>query len=119
HPMIVRAREQTPPDVWEATLVAEAPYDACHYIGHAAPAALLFQFARHDEFVPVQEAENYFALASDPKRIAWHEDCHHEMSGQARVDRALFLSEQLGLTLPTPAICDLLKHLPSPVPLPG
>jgi esterase/lipase len=117
HPLIVQEREQTPPDVREAMLFAEAPYDACHYIGHAAPAALLFQFARHDEFVPVQKAERYFALASEPKRIAWFEDCGHELSVQARVDRALFLCEQLGLATPSPAVRDLLERIPPPAPI--
>ena len=114
HPLIVRAREQTPPDVWEAMLLAEAPYDACHYIGHAAPAALLFQFARHDAFVPVHEAERYFTLASEPKRLAWYEDCGHELSAQARIDRALFLCEHLGLSSPPPAVRELLERIPPP-----
>jgi cephalosporin-C deacetylase-like acetyl esterase len=117
HPLIVRAREKTPPEAWEAMLVAEAPYDACHYIGQAAPAALLFQFAFHDEYVPVQEATHYFELASEPKRIAWYEHCHHELSAQARIDRALFLCEQLDLTMPSPHILDLLERVPPPVPI--
>lgn len=117
HPLIVEARENTPPEAWEAMLVSEAPYDACHYIGQAAPAALLFQFARHDDFVPVQEAERYFELASDPKRIAWYENCNHELSAQARIDRAIFLCEQLGLTTPSQPIRVLLERIPPPVPI--
>ncbi len=117
HPLIVKARENTPPEAWEAMLVAEAPYDACHYIAQAAPASLLFQFARHDDFVPVQEAERYFELASEPKRIAWYENCNHELSAQARIDRALFLCEQLGLTTPSQHILDLLERVPPPVPI--
>jgi cephalosporin-C deacetylase-like acetyl esterase len=117
HPLIVKARENTPPEAWEAMLVAEAPYDACHYIGQAAPASLLFQFARHDDFVPVQEAERYFELASEPKRIAWYENCNHELSKEARIDRALFLCEQLGLTTPSQHTLDLLERVSSPVPI--
>lgn len=117
HPLIVRARENTPPEAWEAMLIAEAPYDACHYIGQAAPASLLFQFARHDDFVPVQEAERYFALASEPKRIAWYENCNHQLSAQARIDRAIFLCEQLGLTTPSQLILDLLERVPPPMPI--
>jgi hypothetical protein len=52
-------------------LVAEAPYDACHYIGQAAPSSLFFQFARQDDYVSVQDAEHYFELASDPKQITY------------------------------------------------
>ena len=117
HPLIVRARENTPPEAWEAMLGAEAPYDACHYIGQAAPAVLLFHFARHDDFVPVQEAEYYFELASEPKRIAWYENCHHELSTQARIDRVSFLCEQLGLTTPSQSIRGLLERIRPPVPI--
>jgi len=117
HPLIVKARENTPSEAWEAMLAVEAPYDACHYIGQAAPAALLFQFARHDDFVPMQEAERYFDLASEPKRIAWYEDCNHELSARARIDRVLFLCEQLGLMAPSQHVLDLLEGIPPPVPI--
>jgi cephalosporin-C deacetylase-like acetyl esterase len=117
HPLIVRARENTPPGEWEAMLAAEAPYDACHYIGQAAPSSVFFQFARHDDFVSVQEGERYFELASEPKEIAWYEDCNHELSARARSDRAVFLCEQLGVPLPSRYIRDLLEHIPPPVPI--
>ena len=117
HPLIVRARENTPPDEWEAMLVAEAPYDACHYIGYAAPSSLLFQFALHDDFVPVHEGERYFKLAGEPKQIAWYDDCNHELSARARVDRAVFLCEQLGLPRPPKHILDLLERVPPPMPV--
>jgi cephalosporin-C deacetylase-like acetyl esterase len=117
HPLIVRARENTPPESWEAMLVAEAPYDACHYIGQAAPSSLFFQFARHDDFVSVQDAEHYFSLASEPKQIGWYENCNHELSAKARLDRAIFLCEQLGLRCPSQHMLDLLKWVSPPVPI--
>jgi cephalosporin-C deacetylase-like acetyl esterase len=117
HPLIMKAREHTPPEVWEAMLVAEAPYDACHYIGRAAPASLFFQFALHDDFVSVREGERYFALASEPKRIAWYDYCNHELSTQARIDRAIFLCEQLGLPRPSQQIHDLLERVRPPAPI--
>jgi dienelactone hydrolase len=117
HPLVSLARENTPAEVWEAMLAAEAPYDACHYIGQAAPSSLLFQFARDDPFVSVQEAEHYFELASSPKKIVWYEDCHHELNAQARLDRALFLCKQLGLPSPSQQILALLERIPPPVPM--
>jgi len=63
HPLIVSARENTPAEIWEAMLDAEAPYDTCHYIGQAAPSSLFFQFARQDAFVSVEGGEYYFHLA--------------------------------------------------------
>jgi hypothetical protein len=117
HPLIVRARDNTPPESWEAMLAAEAPYDACHYIGQAAPSSLFFQFARHDDFVSVHDGERYFELASEPKQIAWYDDCNHELSAEARIDRAVFLCEQLGLARPSQRILDLLGQVGPPIPI--
>jgi hypothetical protein len=96
---------------------AEEPYNACHYIGHASPAALLLQFGRQDEFAPLEEAEYYFALVSEPKRIAWYEGCGHELSAHARIDRAIFLCEQLSLQPPSTAVEALLERIPPPTPI--
>ena len=117
HPLIIRAREKTSPEEWNAILDAEAPYDACHYIDQAAPSSLYFQFACHDDFISVQEGEHYFELASEPKQIAWYDNCNHELSAEARIDRAIFLCEQLGLPRPSQHILDLLERVPSPVPV--
>jgi len=117
HQLIVRARANTSPEAWEAMLVAEAPYDACHYVGQAAPSALFFQFARDDDFVSVQEGERYFELASEPKQIVWYDDCNHELSTEARLDRVIFLCEQLGLARPSQEMLNLLEQVPPPIPL--
>jgi hypothetical protein len=66
HPLIVSARNGMSPEAFEAMLAAEAPYDACHYIGYAAPSHLFFQFARLDGFVSIKDAQRYFELASEP-----------------------------------------------------
>jgi hypothetical protein len=83
----------------------------------AAPGALLFQFARRDEFAPLEEAEYYFTLASEPKRIMWYEEYGQNLSARARLDRANFLCEQLGLTPPSAAVHDLLESIPPPAPI--
>lgn len=94
-----------------------APLDACHYIGNAAPSYLFFQFARHDDFVPVKDAERYFELASEPKKIAWYDHCNHELDAQARLDRVIFLCEQFDLPQPSLETLHLLEQVPAPVPL--
>jgi dienelactone hydrolase len=116
HPVLVEQRQQTPPEEYQAYLAALAPLDACHYLGHAAPSHLFFQFARNDEFVPVTDGERSFALGSSPKQVAWYE-CKHAFNAQARLDRALFLCEQLGLAQPSQEILKLLEQVPSPIPL--
>src|SRR5256885_6921758 len=52
------------------------------YIGQAAPSPLFFQFARDDDFVSVQVGEHYFELASEPKQIAWYDNCNHELRSE-------------------------------------
>ncbi len=77
----------------------------------------LGMFFKAQSFVSVQDAEHYFELASEPKQIVWHEHCKHELSAQARLDRATFLWEQLGLPRPSQHILDLLEQVPPPVPM--
>lgn len=101
HPAAARFRARFTPEAFEAYLQELAPLDGWHYIGQAAPAALLLQFARHDEFVTQTQAEQYFAAASEPKEMRWYESDHF-LNAQARVERAEWLAAQLGLgSLPT------------------
>ncbi len=81
----VNCNENVPENMW-----------AYHYISHAAPAALLFQFARNDEWITIQAAEEYFQAASEPKSILWY-DATHELNAQAQLDRFNWLKMQLGL----------------------
>ena len=74
-----------------------AAVDAIHFIGHAAPAALLFQFARRDQFISEQEALRYWSAASEPREIRWY-DTDHFFNDQARQDRLAWLGERLGLS---------------------
>jgi dipeptidyl aminopeptidase/acylaminoacyl peptidase len=89
-------REQVSAAQLDEMVETMAPVDAIHYIGHAAPAALLFQFARHDQFISEGEALRYWRAASEPKEIRWY-DTDHFFNEQARQDRIAWLGEQLGL----------------------
>lgn len=117
HPLIERERAATPPAEFAAYLRAMEPLDASHYIGHAAPARLVFQFARTDEFVSVNDAQRYFELASAPKEIAWYDGCGHGLNARARLDRAAVLCAQCGMPRPPQEVLDLLARVPDPVPL--
>jgi cephalosporin-C deacetylase-like acetyl esterase len=116
HPALVRERETTPQEEYQAYLRALEPLDALHYIDQAAPSDLLFQFARNDEFVSPESGERYFAATSEPKQIAWYE-CGHALNGLARRDRAAFLCEKLGMGQPSADILHLLERAPTPTPL--
>jgi len=73
--------------------------DAIRYIGHAAPAAYLFQFAEHDAFIDEDEAWLYFNTANEPKTILWYDTDHFGLQFAGQADRLTWLSEQLGFTL--------------------
>jgi pimeloyl-ACP methyl ester carboxylesterase len=74
-----------------------APIDAERYIGRAAPAALLLQFARYDRFISEDQAKRYAAAASDPKEVRWY-DCGHEFNdAESARDREDWLAKQLSL----------------------
>jgi len=73
-----------------------APADADNYIGHAAPAALFFQSALSDQYVPRSEARRYQALASRPKLVKWYA-ATHLLNAQARRDRDAWLARRLHL----------------------
>lgn len=116
-PALAEARNKIPPEVFAIYMDAMAPIDARHYIGQAAPSSLFFQFAFDDPGVLAEDGQRYFELASEPKQIVWYDNCKHELSAQARMDRAIWLCEQFGLSRPSQEILELLGQVAAPVPL--
>jgi dienelactone hydrolase len=76
------------------------PIEPLHYVGRAAPAALLFQNGLSDRSVSPDDALRYQAAGSEPKNIIWY-DGGHEISGwtAGRTDRAKWLQDFLGQPL--------------------
>lgn len=80
-----------------AAVVRElAVLDPSRHAGAIAPAPVLFQFARKDEYVPEADAEAFFAGARDPKERRWY-DCDHALNAEAAADRVAWLKTKLGL----------------------
>ena len=71
-----------------------ADIDPAVWVGRAAPVALLFQAALHDEFFTEEQAREFFEQASDPKTLEWY-DAGHYLDEAARRDRIAWLAEQL------------------------
>lgn len=71
--------------------------DPIHYIGIAAPAALLFQFARRDVYIPEAAATEFFDQASQPKEIRWYDAEHHLDVEAAAKDRRQWLMTVLSV----------------------
>lgn len=73
-----------------------APFDSIRYIGHAAPAELLLQFARRDEFITAPMAEQWIAAASEPKKVCWY-DADHAFDLASFRDRAEWLHHRIAI----------------------
>jgi hypothetical protein len=71
--------------------------DGYHYISHAAPSSLFFQFSNIDQYITQDMANEYYLVASDMKQIKWYEDSHSFTSKSARDDRIDWLVKELGL----------------------
>lgn len=87
-------QELLTPEQQKAYLDALSPIDAVHYIGHADPAKLLFQFAKTDQFISPWDAEVYVQAASSPKKVKWY-DTDHYFNEEARRDREKWLESSL------------------------
>lgn len=73
-----------------------APLDPVKFIGSAAPAPVLFQFGRSDDYVPEAKARQFFDAAKEPKEIRFY-DAGHGLDAAAIDDRQKWLRSKLGL----------------------
>ncbi len=76
-----------------------APMDADNYISYAAPAALLFENALYDQFIPRSDGLRYQQLGSRPKIVSWY-PADHMLDAQALGYRQRWLAQRLHLTAP-------------------
>ncbi|ONI79840.1 hypothetical protein ALI144C_24215 [Actinosynnema sp. ALI-1.44] len=98
HPQITRMRASIPPELFEQTLTAMAPYDAEHFIGRVR-VPVLYQFARFDIGVTAAESEEFYAMAPQPKQQRWYDSGHVINDVAAYADRAAFLAAHLPITV--------------------
>ncbi len=76
---------------------AVAPFDGVRLIAAVAPAAVLFQYARHDRIVSRETGVRYDRAAREPKALKWYDGGHELNDVRALADRAAFLREHVGL----------------------
>ena len=74
--------------------------DPINFVSAAAPAALLFQFANNDKYIPKEAASAYALAASQPKQVIWYDALHDLNIEAARNDRRQWLTRHLGLATP-------------------
>ncbi|MGW6281113.1 alpha/beta hydrolase family protein [Kribbella sp. NPDC055071] len=97
YPEIKKLRDSMTPEQYEPLLALMEPYDSWHFVGDAAPAALLFQSAWFDPNVSRENCEKFFAAGSEPKELRWYDTGHVINDVAAYADRARFLAEWLDL----------------------
>jgi dienelactone hydrolase len=103
----VSTRAEIPPaqlEKAEPFLKAAAPLDADRLLPHAAPAAILFQFAQFDQYISHEDAQKSVQAASEPKQVKWYEGGHEFGDIRALPDRAEFLHQQIGIASLRPII---------------
>jgi hypothetical protein len=75
---------------------AFAPLDPVNNVGDAAPAKVLFQFAKSDRYVPNYVADKLTEAAAEAAEAKSYES-GHELNDEARKDRLAWLRERFGL----------------------
>ena len=75
---------------------AFAPLDPLNNVDDAAPASVLFQFAKSDRYVPYYVADKLTEAAGDAADTKTYES-GHELDEEARNDRLAWLRAELGL----------------------
>jgi predicted esterase len=73
-----------------------APLDPTNFAARKNSLPVLFQFSKHDEYVPEARAQLFFQSASAPKEVLWY-DAGHELNAQAAEDREKWLKAKLKL----------------------
>lgn len=96
-PDIVGLRAAVPEEDLKQYLQVTARINAIHYVPHAAPTPLLFQFARHERYFDETAMKRYAEAASKPKSVKWYDTGHDLNDVQALLDRAEFLRDKIGI----------------------
>ncbi|MGB7925905.1 MAG: hypothetical protein WCF57_21880 [Pyrinomonadaceae bacterium] len=78
--------------------------DAIHYVNHAKPSSIFFQFARHDRFISEQQAIQYQQAATEPKLVKYYDTGHELNDLEALRDRAEWLRKEIGIGPLAPAL---------------
>ena len=88
--------DQLPAHEREEWLRLMEPLESIYFVGHAAPAALLFQSGQDDDLVPPADAERFQDAASEPKTVVWY-DSGHQLPREAECDAAAWLAELIAV----------------------
>jgi dienelactone hydrolase len=72
-----------------------APYDTALGLHASHAKAFLFQFSKHDDYIPLERARAFAAAAPEPKTVTFYEATHELAAREAIADRREWLIKQL------------------------
>jgi dienelactone hydrolase len=107
-PAAVELRKGTPKEKLAKFLRSAARTDAVHYVGHAPPTPLLFQFARFERYFTEAAMKRYAKAATGPKEVKWYDTGHDLNDVQALLDRADWLRAKVRLGRVRPILAEKL-----------
>jgi cephalosporin-C deacetylase-like acetyl esterase len=97
-PRMVPMRKTTDMAKVEQSMKVTSWSDPGSYADKLGPAPALFQYGLHDEeWVPLKDAKDYVAMASEPKTVKYYE-ADHALNAKATADRDAFLRKILAVT---------------------
>jgi dienelactone hydrolase len=96
-PRMVAFRKQVAEKQLDQYLATWDWLDPVHYVGHAAPAAVLLQYAESDEFVSNVQRQQDILLFSRPRTIRIYGGTDHALNAAARLDRYRWLRREVRL----------------------
>jgi dienelactone hydrolase len=92
-------RQKIGPEKFDAYKQKYSWQDEGKYISHAAPAAVLLQYATDEPFLNAEIAKQYLAIVSEPRTLKLY-DAPHALNAEATRDRISFLADQLSFKKP-------------------
>jgi len=96
-PGIIELRKSRPLGQFERYAQIAGEIDALHFVGHAAPIPLLFQFANFEQLFDKTSMEHYATTATDPKKVLYYDAGHDLNDPQALQDRYDWLAKYIDL----------------------
>jgi hypothetical protein len=96
-PGMIDFKESRPAGQLERYAQVTGDLDAIHFVRHAAPVALLLQFATFEQYFDKASMDRYASAASDPKKVLHYDAAHDLNEPQALEDRYDWLAKQIDL----------------------
>jgi len=106
-------RQQVGPERVDAYVAKYEWLDPGKFVSRAAPATVFLQYASQEDFLTPARAKQYAAIVSEPKQFKIYE-APHALNAEARRDRIVFLTDQLGLKPLPPDRVAAIPELPQP-----